>query len=307
MLYDIDSLIAQVYRMESVATSSQTFNEQDVIEFLNIELQSSVTPIIQSVNEEFAVMSYDLSVMPLPASVRIPSEATGARLRSVQLISAQGFIQNVPRLNPDKLGSVLAWNAGFYIKNNELVSYPVAPTFQGTLRLNYFRRSNMLVAMNTAGRILSIDTISNTVSLDNAPIGAWTTGTKLDAIIGDSPFDFRAQSIVATSALGAVIALPPAVIAELEVGDYLALEGQTPVAQFIPAEATFLLCQLAGARCLQAMGDTEGYKVAAAKAAEMQHHLINLISDRIEGQPKRLVSAGMGKRRSYNFWGAYVR
>ena len=74
------------------------------------------------------------------------------------------------------------------------------------------------------------------------------------------------------------------------------MSGQSPVAQFIPAEATYLLAQLAAARCLQALGDTEGYKVSLTKIEQMKNHLINLISDRIEGQPKRIGAVGLARR-----------
>lgn len=301
--YAIQALIDQVYRMESIATSSQTFNEEDIIEFLNMELQSTVTPVIQSTNEEFGVMSYDIAAPSLPATIRIPSFATGARLRSVQLINNNGIIQNIPRLDIDKIGQMNIWVSGFYIKNNELVFYPSPPVFTGTVRLNYFRRSNKLVESLATGRITAIDTIGNLVTLDNAPTPSadWTTGTVVDVIHGDSPFDFVARDVTLVNATGPVLEMDPADIAVLEVGDYVSLAGETAVAQFIPAEATYYLCQLAGARCLQALGDTEGYSVAQAKAEQMRQHLINLISDRIEGQPKRLVSIGMGKRRQLNW------
>jgi len=301
--FAIDALIAQVYRMESIATSSQTFNEEDIIEFLNLELQSTVTPVIQSVNEEFGVMSVDYPVSPLPDTVRIPTEATGARLRSVQLISSSGIIQNVPRLSPDKIGQMNFWANGFYIKNNELVFYPVPIVFQGTLRLNYFRRPNKLVQALAAGRITAIDTIGGLVTLDNAPVPSndWIGGAKVDVIHGDSPFDFVEQNLTILSATGPVLQFSPTDVALLEIGDYVSLTGESVVAQFIPSEATYYLCQLAGARCLQALGDTEGYQVAQTKAAEMRTHLLNLVSDRIEGQPKRLIGQGMGKRRRMNW------
>lgn len=104
---DTDWLIAQIQRFESIATSSQTFNTEDLIEFLNAELQTVLTPIIQSVNEEMAVMYVDYGTAEIQANngvIRIPSQATGARLRNVQLISPNGIINNVPRLAPDEIG-----------------------------------------------------------------------------------------------------------------------------------------------------------------------------------------------------------
>lgn len=294
--FGVDWLLSTVYRLESIATSSQTFNDEDVIEFLNIELQSVLTPIIQSVNEEFGVMYFDTPVSALTSSIRIPSQATGARLRNVQLINPNGLIQNLPRLNPDKLGEYGFSNQlGFYIQNNELVFYPSKPTLDGTLRLCYFRRPNSLVASAGTGRVLAVDPIGNTITLDTSPAGVdWIVGADIDVIIGESPFDFRLQNQEIISLGGPSIELTD--VSAIQVGDYVALSGQSPVAQFIPAEATYLLAQLAAARCLQALGDTEGYKVSLTKIEQMKNHLINLISDRIEGQPKRIGAVGLARR-----------
>ncbi len=291
---DTDWLIAQAKRFESLATSSQTFNDEDLVEFFNAELQAVVTPIVQSVNEEFGVMviDYPISSLTETGSIRIPSQATGARLRNVQYVSNQGYITNVPRLMPDALGQAnWAINTGFYVRNNEIVFYPGPPTYSsGFLRLTYFRRSNQLTETINTGRVIDIDTIGSTITLDNSPVGTdWVVGQLIDIIIGTSPFDFRARSVVIVNILGAVIEIQPSDIDGIEIGDYVALAGFTPVAQFVPMEAMQLLAQLGATRCLQSLGDTEGFKISFAKAEQMKQHLINLISDRVEGQPKRIV------------------
>jgi len=311
---DTDWLIAQIERFESIATSSQTFNTTDLIEFLNSELQTVLTPIIQSVNEEFGVMYVDYDTTEIVANggtLRIPSQATGARLRNVQIVSPQGYITNLPRLSPDKLGQTGFWVAGFYLRNNDLVFYPnfnvlVGSTSPGVVRLSYFRRSNDLTATANTGRVIAIDTIGNTVTLDNSPAGPdWVDGALIDVIIGTSPFDFRLRNATIVDINGAVIELSAADIAEIEIGDYFALAGFTPVAQFVPNEATYLLAQLAAARCLQSLGDTEGYKIASMKAEQLKQNLINLISDRVEGQPQRLVGFGMSRRTGGWNWGGF--
>lgn len=304
--YDTDWLINQAQRMESLATSSQTFDDQDLIEFFNAELQSVLTPIIQSVNEEFGVMfiDYPISSIQGATGIRIPSQSTGARLRNVQYVNSQGLITNFPRLNPDKLGIMSNANVGFYIRNNEIVFYPQGPVYQsGSLRVSYFRRSNQLTAVLDTGRTIEVDVPGNILTLDNSPIGVdWVIGTEVDIIIGTSPFDFRVRNAVIVDINGAAIEFEDGVIDECEVGDYVALAGFTPVAQFVPLEAMQLLAQLGAARCLQSLGDTEGWKISSAKIAEMKQHLINLISDRVDGQPKRLGAIGMSARGNWNVW-----
>ena len=138
--------------------------------------------------------------------------------------------------------------------------------------------------------------------MDNDPTNTeWDDAdATVDVLIGTAPFDFRLQDSVIVSRTGPDITLND--VSTIEVGDYVALAGMSPVAQFVPVEATYLLAQLAAQRCLQALGDTEGYKVAAAKIAEMRSHLINLISDRIVGQPKRISALGLARRADLGWW-----
>lgn len=301
---DTDWLIDQAKRFESLATSSATFDKEDLIEFFNAELQSVLTPIVQSVNEEYGVMVVDYLLASLTdlEAIRIPSQATGARLRNVQFVSPQGFVQSFPRVNPDKLDQVS--QLSFYIRNNELVFYPRSPSsVSGTLRLTYFRRSNVLTTVVSTGRVIAIDTVGGLINLDNSPVGSdWIAGNQIDIIVGSSPYDFRARSVTIIAITGSIVQIDLETAAILELGDYFALQGFTPVPQFVPQEAMQLLAQLGAARCLQSLGDTEGWKISQAKIDQMTKHLINLISDRIEGQPKRLSAIGMSRRTSLNGW-----
>lgn len=301
--YGTNWLIAAVQRLESVATSDQTFSQDDIVEFLNLELQSTVVPTIQSVNEEYGVFTVDIPPAELGETVQIPSQATGQRLRSVQLVTADGRLINLPRLNPDSLGQWnSAWAAGYYLRNNELIFFPRKPTGDYVLRLSYFRRPNVLVEQGATGRVLSIDTIGNTVTLDNTPSPSWSPGQTLDVISGNAPFDFvqRAAPIVAIT--GPVVELAAGTIDLISVGDFLALEGQSPVAQFVPLEALYFLSQLAGARCLQALGDTQGHELAMRKAESMKVMLLNMISDRVKGNPQKVIARPITRRGNWNNW-----
>lgn len=292
--YSTDWLIEQAIRYESVATSDVTFNTQDLIQFLETELVTTVTPICQSVNEEFGVFYEDVAISGTTVSIPIPSFATGQRLRSVNIVSTgtNQFLTQLPRLNPEQIASVILppWG-GFYLRNNELVFYPTPITNPTVIRLSYYRRPNELVETQYSGRVLSIDTILNTVVLDNAPpSNYWSVGDEMDIIISKLPFDFRVKNALLISKAGTTLEFDPAVIAQMQIGDIVALNGESPVAQFIPGEAHYLLAQLAAGRCLQAYGDTEGSKVAMAKAEEMKANLLNLMSDRVQDQPKKIVT-----------------
>jgi hypothetical protein len=294
MKYDTSWLLDQVTRFESIAASEVTFDDNDVIEFLETELVTTVTPICQSVNEEFGVFYEDIPVTASTLTLTVPSFATGQRLRSVNVVSGTSpnnqYLTSLPRLNPAQIASIiLPPYGGFYLRNNEIVFYP-SPINTGTIRLSYYRRPNELVSVASTGRIISINVAANTVLLDNAPPGVyWQAGDEMDILTSTLPFDFRVKGAILEIKSGTTLKFAPAVIAKVKIGDIVSLGGEACVAQFIPGEAHYLLAQLAAARCLQGLGDTAGTKIALEKAEQMKTNLVKIMSDRVQDQPKKII------------------
>jgi len=315
MKYDTRWLTAQVKRIESIPANQATFTEEDFVALMNMELQSVIIPLIQRVNEEYFVFTEDIPITTTTRYVDIPGEATGLRLRDVYWVNPDGSISKISRLNPEQVAS---WSyafggyyglSGFYIQNNQLILYPMN-TNSGTIRLTYFRRPNDLVSPSQTGVIIAINTISNEVTLDNAPdTSVWTTGTKLDGIKGETPFDFAAQNFAIVSRSGFVLELPADVIAKLSVGDIIATRGESSVPQLIPVEAYHLLVQATGMRCLESLGDRQGWANAAAKYNTMQEDLLAMINPRIPGEIKKAVGTGgiLGSSRINSYTSYWVQ
>jgi hypothetical protein len=73
------------------------------------------------------------------------------------------------------------------------------------------------------------------------------------------------------------------------VGDVMALTEQTIIPQ-IPVELQPMLAQRVAMRCLEALGDTEGLQMAAAKLQEMEIKTGAIISSRVEGAPLKVAN-----------------
>lgn len=78
-------------------------------------------------------------------------------------------------------------------------------------------------------------------------------------------------------------------VEDIQRGDYIALEEECIIPQ-IPTEAHSLLAQRVAARCLEALGDTEGLQAANAKIAEMEQKLGSVVDTRVEGAPLKIYS-----------------
>jgi len=307
MQYDTFDLIARTKRMEAIPTNQQTFTEDDFVDLLNIEFQATIVPFIKKVNEEYFVKSKNYTITPSVSDIEIPNIATGLALRDVVWVNNDGTFGKIARLTPEQVsGYSFAFGgyyglSGYYLRNNRIVFYP-QNTSDGTVQVLFHRRPNDLCLPADTGRIISINTLTNEITLDNAPdTSTWTTGTLLCAINPAVPFNFVGDNqseeditssfaIVARS--GFVITVDPSVTALLSVGDIFATKGQSPVPQYIPVEAHHLLCQSTAMRCLQNLGDRPGWEQAAKKYMQMEQDLQAIINPRVVGEPKKIVGAG---------------
>lgn len=75
---------------------------------------------------------------------------------------------------------------------------------------------------------------------------------------------------------------------KLNINDVIALPEETSIPQ-IPIELHSMLAQRVAMRCLESMGDTAGLQAAAAKLADMEIKTGNLLNDRVESAPLKVV------------------
>ena len=143
-----------------------------------------------------------------------------------------------------------------------------------------------MVMPSECGQINDIDRVNNQVTLANIP-ATFTNQVKVDFIRQDGAFDSVAIDQVVQGISGAVItftSLPE----DLEIGDWVALAGETPIPQ-IPIEFHAVLAQMVAVKCLEALGDD---KVAQAgqKLMLMKDNAFAQIADRVDGQPKKVYT-----------------
>lgn len=282
--HETAALCAQLRRLESIPTSSNTFTDADLTELMNIELQSTIVPAIQSVREEYFVVDTDYTLQAGESAIDIPPEAVGMRLRDVVKVHTGGSISYLPRLTPEEL----SYGTGLYgytVKNNQLILYPT-PTAAVTIRVSFYRRPNDLT--NTLyGYVISKDG-SNTVTMSNIPT-SWNVGQGLDLIGKELPFIGKEYNWLPTGVNTGTLEVPAEIYALITPGDYIASAGYSPVAQYIPVEAMNLLVQAAAIRSLEALGDHDGWKVATTKYTQMEKSLLAIISPRVESKSKKVI------------------
>lgn len=300
-IYDTDTLLNRVKRIESIPTAQNVFTESDIVDLMNMEFQEAIVPLILSVNEEYFVFSEDNTVTANTASLDLPSNAIGMRARDIYWVdTTNNNFATMPRLTPEQIAGSNGFGfangsgayGGYYLQQNKIMLYPVLQG-PGTIRINYFRRPNNLCLIDDAGEVTDIDYGTGEVTLDQAPdTSTWNVGTTIDFINSVQPFECTVTSATITARSRLVFTFDPTEIADVVVGNWAAAAGSSPFPQYIPVEAMNLIVQGAAMRCLEALGDKAGWANALVKYQMMEQNLLTLITPRIVGQPKKIVGGG---------------
>lgn len=302
--YTVDALIASLKRRTSIPISQQTFTDDDLVEYLNDEMESTVVPILMDYREEYFVDYEDFDFdNTKPAIFPIPKRAVGEKLRDVVIVSVASngdeTLTNLPYLTTEQISNVGTYagvsvsgsgtgfaNQGFLIQGSNVRLYPQNGWGNSTLRLYYYTRPGRLVRTIQAGKITAINTITNTVTVDNA-LAEWVDGFIVAQVNGEQPFDYHKKDVAINTISGYNITFDD--VSQLSIGDYICNPDESVFPQ-IPIEAHNLLLQAAKIVLLEAIDDDKNLKQAIEKYKAMEINYIKTASPRVDGQPKKVVS-----------------
>lgn len=303
--YSVEDLIENIKRRCSVPASQLTYTPEDFTLLASDEMQDEVVPLIMSAREEYFVDFVDVAT-PADRALDIPDYVVGQKLRSVCYVqqSSPLVLVNIPRIDLDVVAGVgfsnFATLAGFYIQGNQLILYPPnSVPVNTTIRLYFYRRTLVLAAPAAYGRIISVDSMTNTLVLDNVP-SEWASGTPVNSVSSFSPFGVTSADGVTVS----VVSSPSVILSDvtgIEAGDYLSGLGFSAIPQ-IPIESHGYLAQLTAAKALEGLGDRSGMEAALAKAKVLRQSLLVMVSQRVDGSVKKIVNPNGGMRINCGLW-----
>jgi len=280
-MYTVDDLIEDIRIRGAIPNSQSLFTPARFVSLMTGEMQTLVVPQIMSVREDYFLTYED---QPITSSLLydMPEDAIGSKLSNVYIVDSSGQ-ENVKMV----LGENRIYSLGanqFYLQNNQ-VRIGEGNTSQ-TLRMYYYRRANNLVPNIQAGQVTTVNALTNTLVLSNVPT-AWTTGTLVSVIKGRPGFEAKYESTAIVSVSSPTIGL--ASVANIVVGDWIALTKQSPIPQ-LPVEAFPLLAQAVVVKCMEAMGDQNGMRSAEAKLQQIQGDMFTMLNPRVDGSPRKITS-----------------
>lgn len=279
-------LIANIKMRGSFPTADDLFSNSDYLSILNDEMSNQVVPLLSKLNEEYFLEYKDGLVISGTSSYRITKRAVGSLLRDLQLIDVSGNVTSLPRLFEEDRYSTTQGVLGYYLKGNQVELSPSPTSSSYILRQAYFRRPSKFVLPTACGQITSIDTNLNQIVVSSVP-NTMTTGTLVDFVQGDSPYDLLEMDSSISGISGTTVSfssLPDGLV----VGDYISLASEACV-PMIPEELIPFLVQSALCVCLSSKKD-KSVELELQKLEQMKQSLINMLSPRVKSNDVKIRS-----------------
>lgn len=304
--YTTTGLLSTLRLLPLMPSVQALFTDANLLTILTFEMTSKIYPMIDNQTEEYFVIRDDQPYNTSKHRYPLPERALGGKLRSLSFVDSNNNEIRIPRLRPEDIMSNvnatgLAINPalwGFYLQNNDVILYlgsvyGSSSSFQ-TLRMRYIRQPNMLVTVAECARVVSIDPNMNNVVVDVVP-STFSTSVAYDMISATPNFNALEDDAVCTAISGFTMTFSSLPVDELgnvtlQVGDWICLSGQAPVAQIPYSPGYDLLLQLGAAKCLEIHGDVQGFNVAMSQAADMKNYLLSVLTPRVDGNVIRLTT-----------------
>lgn len=297
--YTTTQLIENIKRRCTVPTSQLTFRLEDFTDLANDTLQGEVVPMMMSTREEYFVEFEDIPA-PETRRFKMPKNTTANKVRTVAYMQQTSplVLINLPRIDLDVIAGYgfINYNtlAGFYVQDDEICLYPDTAVPTGTqIRVYFFRRTLNLASPSQFGQVTAIDELTNMLTLDSIPF-TWAIGTKINSVSSEPPrFKTTNEEMTVVSISNPTVEVDT--VEGVSVGDYVSDMGYSAIPQ-VPIEAHPYLAQLTASKCLESLGDSEGMQVALNRAATLREGLMILMSQRVDGSVKKIMSSWGGLR-----------
>jgi hypothetical protein len=310
LTFTSNTLINSIKIRAQIPTNQVTFRTEDFLQLSNEELVIGVVPSILQLHEDYYLHEDSIPLQDNKSNYPIPYRAIGNKLRDVKYKDDAGNIYEMVRIDIERItdfnNTVIQSSTGllyYYVQNNEIILWPnIQATGIGSLLMSYYLRPNQLVKEDRAGLITNIDTNTGVITVEDFPDN-FSSSIQYDFIMTRTPHKIMSFDITptgASSVLSTVTFNPDDIPEDLVVGDYLMQAEETIIPQ-LPTELHAVLAQRVACRCLEALGDTQGLSNANTKLQEMEFKTGNLIDNRVEGSPQKVVNRTGFLRRSNTY------
>lgn len=314
--FTTDTLINSVKVRASIPSAQVTFTDADFIQFANEEISLELVPLILKARQEFYVTTSDIQLVAETTRYSIPYRSIGTKIRTLFHADANGNLTKLTRIEPElreefgNSDNVSNDPFAFYMEGNDIVLCNPINDVNGSLRVSFYMRPNELVEENRVGIITAINTATGTLTISGSVPSNITVGSYIDLVEARPGHKLKDYDLLVTAVNTATRTVSVGannLPTNLIVGDHCCTAGETKIPQ-IPADLHVVLAQTVACRVLESIGDEAGLKSAERKLDRMVANTLTIISDRTEGNPKKILNTNSPlwrNRRAYRRVGGY--
>lgn len=281
-----DELIASARRRGHLTRAAGTLSTADLVDLATEELQTYLVGFLISLTENYLVADYNLTLTAGTAEYRMPPRSIGGKARMVLAQTDGGQYRRITEAETERIlhPPTDSGSPAFYYWAGSKIGF--SPCGGGNIRIQYFRKPNRLVLEEDAAQITAINTGTKTVTVTGIPL-AWGSDT-YDFISVQTPFDALAEDASATVA-GSNITFANALPSDLQVGDWVALAGESPLPQ-IPEVLHPLLAQRTAAKALESLDAKSAAALSKVALDEEKRAAHLLVNNRGAGSPRYIIN-----------------
>lgn len=289
-----DEIVDEVKLSCVLPANASLMSDLRILSLCNEEMESRITPMIQSINQDYLV-TYD--VVPLVAGqdvYSIPTRALGRTLRDLKMQDSTSIgVRSLSLISLEhaQYSGYQSTPDSFYFMGDRIIISPV-PTSGTTqsLIMYYLQRPGRLVPVSSCSRIISVSTDGatfTTFTVDQVPttLGVGAVCDFIQGVSGNSTLD-KDEPITNISGTQITFGV---VDVSIGAGDYIAPQYSSPLMQ-VPEDAFSYLVACTGERVLRAIGDTEGAESLAKNNADKRKSFASILSPRVSGENIKILN-----------------
>lgn len=285
--YTTTDLISDVQLLGHVPTGNNTLTPANILRIGTLETQTGIMKQIMSTRGNYYLTYLDFEANE-DGLYMVPSAAIAGAMANVELIQDTTIVpvNLIEESEQFSTNSPTSTSYGYFPKGNYIQILPTPPI--GHPRIWFFKRTSELILTSAAcqvtgvtGAVVSVSSIPSTI----------VQGSVIDACGDQPPFNILGTREI-TDITGTDITLD-AEVDDLTVGDWLSLEGQTPIPQ-IPVEYRIVLAQTIVCKNYEMQGYIEKLAAAEKKLKQYIEDTQNLITPRNQSQSKVINAVNGG-------------